>query len=316
MKPLRLALPLLLLASPATVQGQDLQAGAQVRVAGIETGSSLNVRAGPGTFHGVVGKLSPARDGLSLLECQGSWCRVEIGQGVAGWVSSGYLEAVAPPPRPAWHEKFSPEISYRVTGIGAGSALNMRAGPGTTHPVVGRLPSGRAGLTILDCTEAADWCEVNAGGRLQGWVATRYLGGVVDALDASGRPVEEQRVREATRLATVTGIVVKPGETATIPELPPWLLGSWDRDAAACKRADSPTRVAVQPNGLRVGASNARFKNAVFRDGGYDLTALLMDRQALPTPVPQRALYRLEPRSATLVLSGDVLAERNLTRCE
>ena len=324
MKPLLLALSLL----SVSVAPDDAYAQSSPEtlydVTGISAGSVLNVRNGPGTSHTVVATLPPGVTGLRLVECQGSggWCRIDDGQGIDGWVAARFLEGAptlpAEPAAPSiapWQSMFSTEVSYRVTGIGANSSLNMRAGPGTGQSVIARLPSGRSGLTILDCTDAGDWCKVSIGSSAPGWVATRYLSKIVDAGDASGEPVP-QRAMEATRLATITGIEVNPGGTTTIPRLPVYLLGSWDVDTAACQREDSRTRVVVQPNGLRVGASNARFKNAIFQDGGYDLIALLMETQEGRTAVPQRALYRLEPQGDVLAISGDVLEVQRLRKCE
>lgn len=208
----------------------------------------------------------------------------------------------------------SPDQAVQVTGISRQGSLNVRRGPGTGHPVIGQLVAGQSGLVILECTTETDWCRVRGAQGPLGWVASRYLVGVAqDGRDVATPPAP--RFSEAARLSAVTGIVLEPDETATIPELPPYMLGAWDIDDDACASATSPSRVMVQENGLQIGAAIARFKSAVFRDDGYDLTTLLMAEQEVPNAVPQRALYRLEPGEDTLALSGDVLTTRILRRC-
>lgn len=207
---------------------------------------------------------------------------------------------------------FVPDQAVRVAGVS--NSLNVRAGPGTTHPVVASLAAGQSGLTILECDPAANWCRVGKSGDPLGWVAARYLAGESGAIDEGVAVVAAPRFSEAARLSA-TGIVVNPGGTTTVPELPPYLLGAWYAEGVVCAGATDETRVTVQKNGLRIGAATARFKTALFRDGGYDLTTLLMAEQDVPNAVPQRALYRLEPGPDTLSVSGDVLAILRLRRC-
>ncbi len=313
---------ILALSSPALAQGTGFEEGAVVRVEGIAAGSVLNLREGPGVANAVLGTLSPGQTGLSVLYCDaaGAWCRIRSRIGADGWASAAYLapdEGAPPPPdpvaAPAWHARFPPDATHAVTGVQPGSALNVRAGPGTDRAVVTTVAAGRGGLDVLDCTATADWCEVGEGGMALGWVSTRFLG--PEAAGGAPVPAMPTRPDEAMRLAAATGLTIDPGATTTIPELPPHLLGTWDADGGACTETVSEARVTVQPNGLVVGAATARFKNALFRENGYDLTTLLMQESDVPNAVPQRALYRLEPDGDALVLSGDVLAVQRLARC-
>lgn len=213
---------------------------------------------------------------------------------------------------------FAPDQAVRVDGIDAGSTLNVRKGPGTSNPVVATLAARQTGLTILGCDDAQTWCRVDNGGTPLGWVAARYLSGIGEAApDATATATTtESRFSESARLTKVTGVTPKPGGDTTLAELPPYLLGAWDADAESCAQADSETRITIKENGVRIGAATARFKTAIFRNEGYDLTTLLMQEQDVPNAVPQRALYRLEPDASTLSISGDVLATRRLRRCQ
>jgi len=64
------------------------------------------------------------------------------------------------------------------TSVTATTDLNVRAGPGPQHPVIGVLAAGQA-TTLRGCIEGSKWCSVaEAGG--QGWVYSDYLTGNFD----------------------------------------------------------------------------------------------------------------------------------------
>ncbi|MEM8700389.1 MAG: SH3 domain-containing protein [Pseudomonadota bacterium] len=58
--------------------------------------------------------------------------------------------------------------------IAADDTLNLRAGPGTRHRVVGALASGICSVELFDICEG-NWCQVRWG-QVSGWTNTRYLG--------------------------------------------------------------------------------------------------------------------------------------------
>ncbi|MCA0938461.1 SH3 domain-containing protein [Salipiger pacificus] len=66
---------------------------------------------------------------------------------------------------------------YVVSDLPPKDSLNVRAGPGTGHVVVGTVSNG-AELRNLGCqrTDNSRWCQIeNAAGSLRGWVNGRYL---------------------------------------------------------------------------------------------------------------------------------------------
>jgi heat shock protein HslJ len=94
---------------------------------------------------------------------------------------------------PARAEADGPDF-YRVTGVAAGSVLNVRAGPGLEHPTVGTLAHDADGIRNLGCEgglgfaqwQAASpaereagrrqrWCRIEHGGTV-GWAAGWHLG--------------------------------------------------------------------------------------------------------------------------------------------
>ena len=65
-------------------------------------------------------------------------------------------------------------VEYEVIGVAYNDVLNMRAGPGTKHPVIGSLRPNARGIWILRCSNYINWCQVTRRGR-RGWVNMRYL---------------------------------------------------------------------------------------------------------------------------------------------
>ena len=92
---------------------------------------------------------------------------------------------------------------WQVAGVGAGSALNVRSGPATRYPVVGKAQNGEA-LQNRGCrmTGPDRWCSVRVDGSgQQGWVAGRFLveGAAPQAPAAmEGGPVGEGAAFDAT----------------------------------------------------------------------------------------------------------------------
>jgi heat shock protein HslJ len=83
---------------------------------------------------------------------------------------------------------------YRVTGVQAGSVLNVRAGPGLDQPTIGTLAHDADGIRNLGCEGGLDfaqwqaaspqereagrrqrWCRIEHGGTV-GWAAGWHLG--------------------------------------------------------------------------------------------------------------------------------------------
>jgi SH3-like domain-containing protein len=60
-----------------------------------------------------------------------------------------------------------------VVNVTSDDQLNLRAGPGTGHPVLTRLPYGRCGLTVTASCRG-NWCPIEDGHHA-GWVHRRYI---------------------------------------------------------------------------------------------------------------------------------------------
>lgn len=104
---------------------------------------------------------------------------------------------------------------WQVAGLSAGSALNVRSGPATRYPVVGKAQNGET-LQNRGCrmTGPERWCSVRASGSgQQGWVAGRFL---VEAAPPQspatmeGGPVGEGAAFDATGLVPCATTLGQP----------------------------------------------------------------------------------------------------------
>lgn len=53
--------------------------------------------------------------------------------------------------------------------------LRLRAGPGSQHREVGRIPAGACGITVDERSCVHRWCIISHEGR-SGWANTHFLG--------------------------------------------------------------------------------------------------------------------------------------------
>ncbi|MBT1160198.1 DUF1236 domain-containing protein [Aminobacter anthyllidis] len=66
-------------------------------------------------------------------------------------------------------------ISIAQTSVSATTDLNVRAGPGPQHPVIGVIGAGQS-TTLNGCLKSGKWCSV-ATANGEGWVYSDYLTG-------------------------------------------------------------------------------------------------------------------------------------------
>lgn len=114
----------------------------------------LNLRQGPGMTHGVKGEVALG-ERVELLGLEGKWAKIQNAQGTTGYVFSAYL---------------APSGDTAATYYAA-TDLNLRAGPGMSHEVVGELLEGE---TVKRLHTVGNWALVE-GERGTGYAFTRYL---------------------------------------------------------------------------------------------------------------------------------------------
>ncbi len=151
--------------------------GSVVQVTGLRAGDTLNVRSGPGTNNRIVGALSNGTFVRNLgcrMQSSTRWCQIEMMTDMRerGWVAGRFLTRAGSAPPPA----SGPLMT--VTGVPANDVLNVRAGPGTNHRIVGALGNGSQ-VRNLGCRMqgSSRWCriEMQSDMRERGWVNARYL---------------------------------------------------------------------------------------------------------------------------------------------
>ena len=149
-------------------------------------GGGMNVRSGPGIGHGVVGRIPSGSVGVRIFTdtCRTSddgktrdpWCRGEWNQ-VAGWISSsGFVGGI---PGAAVPKAGTTTEIVRIKQNVSQGYMNVRAGPGLGHGVVGRIPAGASGVRVerRSCRRGDDgrttkpWCRIEWSG-VKGWVSS------------------------------------------------------------------------------------------------------------------------------------------------
>ena len=139
------------------------------------TTAVLNLRAGPGINYNIVGQRA---SGAALaitgrLEGDAGWWQVDD-NGSAAWVSAGLVRAAGPldgvaavtPPAPATVAAAAPAAAASSTPDGptalvTAAAVNLRAGPGTEHALVGMVLNG-ARLPVRGRSSDGAWWQVDA----------------------------------------------------------------------------------------------------------------------------------------------------------
>ncbi|TGD42661.1 DUF1236 domain-containing protein [Pseudotabrizicola sediminis] len=87
--------------------------------------------------------------------------------------------------------------AYAATEATAWTDLNLRAGPGPVHQIIGVIPAN--GVVAVDgCLDSANWCKVSFEGT-EGWASGDYLTAMVD-----NTPVVVYTNREQVAVGTVT----------------------------------------------------------------------------------------------------------------
>ena len=101
---------------------------------------ALNLRQGPGMEHTVKGEVALG-ERVALLGLEGKWAKIQNAQGTTGYVFSAYL---------------APSGDTAATYYAA-TDLNLRAGPGMSHEVVGELLEGE---TVKRLHTVGNWALV------------------------------------------------------------------------------------------------------------------------------------------------------------
>ncbi len=170
--------------SSAYVEAEQTPSSGQT---GKVTGSVVNLRSGPGTTYGVVGK-AVSGDVLTILGKTDGWYKVSY-QGSEAYITGDYFVAAGSVGSDAGNASGGTSDYSSVTGKGTvtGAVVNLRAGPGTNYSIVGQVLRER----VFDVYgETNGWYVVDFNGT-KAYISATYLS-----------------VASVTKTGTVTGSVV------------------------------------------------------------------------------------------------------------
>ena len=135
----------------------------------VVTGSSVNVRGGPGTGYDVMAQAGQG-DRLSVLDKSGDWVKIKLGSGSAGWIAGWLVSIEQSAPAKPVGDKPAPAIpaTGSRTATVTSAVINVRSGPGTGNGILTQAYQG-ATLPVVD--QSGDWYRVTLAGGNSGWVA-------------------------------------------------------------------------------------------------------------------------------------------------
>lgn len=143
-----------------------VQAAAKVTV----TGTTVNLRSGPGTNYDIVGQVAKG-DTLTYLGSEGSWYKVQTPQGKVGYISASYAEKTGEKTTAPSGTASTPSTPSASTGkqvkVKSGP-INVRSGPGTNYDKVGMIPD--QGVFSVVATQG-DWYQIRLNDGTNVWVA-------------------------------------------------------------------------------------------------------------------------------------------------
>ena len=119
---------------------------------GVVTGSTANIRTGPGTSNAILTKVSKGESFMVLAQ-NDSWVKIRLHNGQEGWISNSLLNVQT--------------ISGKKVVV-KDNGINLRKGPSTSYAVVTKVQSG-AVLTVLETKSG--WHKVLTTNGVQAWIA-------------------------------------------------------------------------------------------------------------------------------------------------
>jgi len=163
-------------------------AGQKLQV--ITSEDTVNVRSGPGTFYPVVAKVH-SNDVLQAVgvDTSATWVQFKDTQAPDGvaWIFAAFTnfdraasqlpEITNLPTPPVTPTAAPPRAMGSIHAANPGAQVNVRSGPGTDFPLVGKVNDGDI-LKATGVTDSGDWVQIqfSGSGVVNGtaWVYTSY----------------------------------------------------------------------------------------------------------------------------------------------
>ncbi len=133
--------------------------------------SSANLRSGPGLVYDKVGKLASGTQ-VTALERSAEWLHVRTPAGTQGWIAQEVLDIQADLVARIPVANNVPARPAALQATTNNSAVNLRQGPGTHYPSLGKLTRGTK-LELLG--RQGSWYEVQTRAGKVGWVSSDFL---------------------------------------------------------------------------------------------------------------------------------------------
>ncbi|SDD86635.1 SH3 domain-containing protein [Niabella drilacis] len=192
-------------------------AGKKAKVA---SDTYINIRKGPGTDQAVVGQAQKDEIITITRQVNDEWAAVRTSGGTEGYAATQYLvdPAAEPAERPV-AKKEQPAVKAEKQMAIVGTGINIRKGPGTEEPVVGKAENNEI-VTVSGDTKG-EWAAVRTGEGVTGYIASRFLGPAEKAAPeneapeavvkkASSKPSGEQPAAQAVSSAPVAEAAPPP----------------------------------------------------------------------------------------------------------
>lgn len=129
------------------------------------TGTTVNVRSGPGTNYA---KVVVAKKGqqFQVIRLANGWYNISLGSGKTGWIISSLVQVVQATP-----SRSGTSITLEKVAV-TGTTLNLRKGPGANYATIGQVKKGQQYYVIRRQT---GWCNLLISSTKNGWVSDKYV---------------------------------------------------------------------------------------------------------------------------------------------
>ncbi|EPZ58182.1 beta- N-acetylglucosaminidase [Paraclostridium sordellii] len=166
--------------------------------------TSLNVRSGPSTSHGIIGSLKN-NEKVEVISESNGWSKIKP-NGKEGYVSSTYLKDSneGGNSKPNETPKPNPNVETK-TKVVVATSLNVRSGPSTGHGIIGSLKNNEKVEVI---SESNGWSKIKYNGK-EGYVSSTYLKDSNEG--GTSKPDEKPNIGTKIKVVSATSLNVRSG---------------------------------------------------------------------------------------------------------
>ncbi|WP_071597013.1 SH3 domain-containing protein [Niabella aurantiaca] len=184
--------------------------GQKVKVA---SDTYVNIRKGPGTDQAIVGQAQKDEIITLTRRVNDEWAAVRTSDGVEGYAASLYLvdPGAEPEARPV-AKKEAPAAKTETQKAIVGTGINIRKGPGTGEPVVGRAENSEIVTVTREVND--EWAAIRTSEGISGYIASRFLGPVGEARKQQDQEANETRPAPAQEVVAQNQPKEKPAASA------------------------------------------------------------------------------------------------------